>query len=232
MCVYEGVGLCGVVCMYILWVWVWVSVCVCVCCAENKACIVSWSKITEATSSGQSSELHSGWCLSQRQMSTTNCFFRNVSAVYLIIHLTDSWSQSSCVVPQCLKDEPAPNFRHHWLPLQFMSLLFWLACWPVGPLVSRLDIVGLCAIRCSVNVLIKLSVFCNVLGHLPSAESVLLLPLLLLHFNCFYFTICETAEFTERKTVCLWLFAYVPVWDLLWSLEQHQYQTYLSARKL
>lgn len=82
-----------------------------------------------------------------------------------------------------------------------VSLLFWLACRPVGPLVSWLDIVGLCAIRCSVNVLIKLSVLCNVLGHLPSAEIVLLLLLLLLHFNCFYFTAFKTAAFTQKKSV-------------------------------
>lgn len=138
-----------------------------------------------------------------------------VSAFYLFIYLTDSWSWSSCMVT--LFTGRSCSKLQAWLaPLQFMSLPFWLACWPVGPLVSWLDIVGFCAIRCSVNVLIKLSVFCNVLRHLPSAEPVLLLLLLLLH--CFYFTVCKTAAFTQRKTVCLWLFAYGPVWDLLWSL--------------
>lgn len=84
-----------------------------------------------------------------------------------------------------------------------MSLLFWLHCWPVGPVVSRLGVVGLCAILCSANVQIKLSVYCNVQGHLPSPEPVLLLLQLLLYFNYFNLRVYKTALFTQRSSLFL-----------------------------
>lgn len=134
------------------------------------------------------------------------------------------WPWSNFMVTQYLQQEGALDLRLDWLPLQFMCLLFWLTCWPVGPLVSWLDIVGFCAIHCSVNVLIKLSVFCSVLGHLPSAEPVLLLLLLLLLFSCFYFTVSESSV-QLFVPWCLHMYWFWDVMQSVWNL----FYTYYGA---
>lgn len=212
MCVCEGVGRWGgwhVQCAY-------VCVHVRVLAGEGGARAPGLNSFLDQNNRVQTRTQGSQLCLGLH-LSESNVFFlfRAINSLWLLCicflfywYLTDSWPWSSCKVTRCLQIEAAPDFRLHWLPLQFVSLLFWTACWPVGPLVSWLDIVGLCAIRCSVNVLIKLSVLCNVLEHLPSAEPVLLL--LLLHFNCFYFTALKLLHSLKKdKKVCLWMFIYV-----------------------